>query len=144
MTAKEYLGTIRRNENLIHAWKKELKRIKAESVYLSAVRYDRDVVQTSGNHDGMKRSDIIADLERSIGRMVAQLTLERNRIIDEIGQLDNPLYVDILLLRYVQLISFDNIAALVNLSYSRTAHLHGEALEAFANKFLRPAKDSKK
>lgn len=136
MTAKEYLRTLRWTELSIETRKDELRRLDAEYTYLSGISYDRDRVQTSPSGDAFPQSDRRIDLALKIREDILAMQKLRTDIIGKITGLDNPLYSQVLLERYVNYLSFDDIAEKMHYSYVRITHIHGEALQEFANKYL--------
>ena len=132
MNVKMYLNQLRTLEAVIRARKKQLNRLRQERTYLSGVSYDSDRVQSSGNTDQMKGSDVLIDLEIEIADKVRAAVALREKIISEIEQLQNPQYVRLLLYRYIDGMRFEQIACEMGYSYVRVAHLHGEALQEFA------------
>ena len=132
MNAKQYLNQLRTLESVIRARKGQLERLRAEQTFISAVSYDADRVQTSGNADPMRGVDRLLSLEQEIAQKVEAAERIRSRIIDEIESLQNPLYVTILIKRYVEGLNFEKIADQMRYSYMYVIHLHGEALQNFA------------
>ena len=132
MNAKQYLNQLRTLESVIRARKGQLERLRKEQTFLPGISYDSDRVQTSANHDPMKPSDRLLDLEREIAAKIEFAERMRSRIIDEIESLQNPLYVSVLLNRYIHEKKFEVIACDMGYSYVYVTHLHGEALQAFA------------
>lgn len=132
MNAKQYLNQLRTIEAVIRARKGQLERLRAEQTFISAVSYDADRVQTSGNTDPMRGVDRLLSLEQEIAQKVEAAERIRSRIIDEVESLQNPLYVTILLHRYIDGMKFEEIACDMGYSYVYVTHLHGEALQAFA------------
>lgn len=132
MNAKQYLNQLRTLESVIRARKGQLERLRAEQTFISAVSYDADRVQTSGNTDPMRGVDRLLSLEQEIAQKVEAAERIRSRIIDEVESLQNPLYVSILLHRYIDGLKFEEIACDMGYSYVYVTHLHGEALQAFA------------
>lgn len=132
MNAKQYLNQLRTLESVIRARKGQLERLRKEQIFLPGISYDSDRVQTSTNPDPMKQSDRLLDLEREIAAKVEAAERIRSRIIDEIESLQNPLYVTILIKRYVEGLNFEKIADQMRYSYMYVIHLHGEALQDFA------------
>lgn len=134
MNAKQYLSQLRGLEAIIAARKTEAAKLRQERTYLQGVSYDKDRVQTSGNHNAQfeKLADIIADTERETVR----LAQKRHLIISQIEHLGNAQYVELLQLRYLEYQKFEAIACTMGLSYVRVTHLHGEALLAFQKKYL--------
>ena len=136
MTAKEYLRTLRWTELSIETRKDELRRLDAEYTYLSGISYDRDRVQTSPSGDAFPQSDRRIDLAIKIRDDILAMQRLRTDIIGKITGLDNPLYSQVLLERYVNYLSFDDIAEKMHYSYVRITHIHGEALQEFTRKYL--------
>ena len=136
MTAKEYLRTLRWTELSIETRKDELRRLDAEYTYLSGISYDRDRVQTSPSGDMFPQSDRRIDLTIKIREDILAMQRLRADIIGKITGLDNPLYSQVLLERYVNYLSFDDIAEKMHYSYVRITHIHGEALQEFTRKYL--------
>ena len=143
MNAKQYLNQLRTIEAVIRARKGQLERLRAEQTFISAVSYDADRVQTSGNTDPMRGVDHLLSLEQEIMQKVEAAERIRSRIIDEIESLQNPLYVSILLHRYIDGQKFEAIACDMGYSYVYVTHLHGEALQAFAQMKEREKTDEK-
>lgn len=136
MTAKEYLRTLRWTELSIETRKDELRRLDAEYTYLSGISYDRDRVQTSPSGDAFPQSDRRIDLALKIREDILAMQRLRTDIIGKITGLDNPLYSQVLLERYVNYLSFDDIADKMHYSYVYITHIHGEALQEFARRYL--------
>ena len=136
MTAKEYLRTLRWTELSIETRKDELRRLDAEYTYLSGISYDRDRVQTSPSGDAFPQSDRRIDLALKIREDILAMQKLRTDIIGKITGLDNPLYSQVLLERYVNYLSFDDIAEKMHYSYVYITHIHGEALQEFARRYL--------
>ena len=136
MTAKEYLRTLRWTELSIETRKDELRRLDAEYTYLSGISYDRDRVQTSPSGDAFPQSDRRIDLAIKIREDILAMQKLRTDIIGKITGLDNPLYSQVLLERYVNYLSFDDIADKMHYSYVYITHIHGEALQEFARRYL--------
>ena len=136
MTAKEYLRTLRWTELSIETRKDELRRLDAEYTYLSGISYDRDRVQTSPSGDAFPQSDRRIDLAIKIREDILAMQKLRTDIIGKITGLDNPLYSQVLLERYVNYLSFDYIADKIHYSYVRITHIQGEALQELTHKYL--------
>ena len=56
MTAKEYLSQIRKAEIMIRIRAQELQKLKADTAYISAIRYDKVRVQTSPDGSGISKA----------------------------------------------------------------------------------------
>lgn len=132
MKAKEYLSRIQCIDICIRQKEAELKRIEEERTYISAIRYDKDRVNSSPSAEGFTRlSDKIADMTIEISNDKAKLIEARHRIIKQIESLADARYIDLLYKKYVELKSFEQIAYEMGYDYYHCLHLHGEALQSF-------------
>lgn len=119
MTAKEYLSRLEVLEEKVGHKKKELEDIQ------SCCEYFR------GNQTDDKALRIVS-LERDIeSRIIAYMEL-KNKIIDEIHEMDYSLFIKILYRRYVR--NEKNLIRLacdMGYSYKYIINKHGEALAEF-------------
>ena len=77
----------------------------------------------------------IVNLEKQINSDLGAMLMLRNKIINEIQSMDNPVYIDILYKRYVQYKSLEEIAVEMSYVYVHTRRLHGLALQAFRARY---------
>ena len=136
MTAKDYLRKLKITDYAIVARMEELERLDREQTYLSGIDYTADRVQTSPKNEMFPKSDKRLDLALRIKKAIRDLQIIRERIISEITGLENANYSKLLYERYVNYKSFEEIACMMGYSYVRVIHMHGEALQAFSDKYL--------
>lgn len=138
MTAKEYLSQIRKAEIIIRIRAQELQKLKEDTAYISAIRYDKVRVQTSqdGGSGFSKAVEESVSLQLEIEKRIQRLTKKRHDIITQIEGLENPNYIELLKLKYIDDERFEAIACSMGYSYGRIVHMHGEALQAFGRKYL--------
>lgn len=137
MTAKEYLKEIRKIDISIDQKQIEYETLKGSRTYVGGMDYSAERVQTSPDGSGFTRiSDRLADMQKEINDEIDQWHDMRHERIRQIQQLSKVEYVDILFKRYVQYQSLETIASELGFSYNYTCNLHGEALQAFTEKFL--------
>lgn len=137
MTAKEYLKEIRKIDISIDQKQIEYETLKGSRTYVGGMDYSAERVQTSPDGSGFTRiSDHLADMQREINDEIDQWHDMRHERIGQMQQLSKVEYVDILFRRYVQYQSLETIASELGFSYNYTCNLHGEALQAFTEKFL--------
>ena len=134
-TPKEYLRQLRTAEIKIEQKEEELERLKASLESISTGT-DSERVQTTPRDRISEEVTHIVDLEEEINEDLGALLMLRNKIINEIHSMDNPVYIDILYKRYVQYKSLEEIAVEMSYSYTRLRHLHGRALQGFKKKYL--------
>lgn len=138
MTAKEYLRQIAALDAKINGRLKQLENLKhLAAITRSPSDISPDKVQTSVEGDRM--AAIIAewvDIEREIDDDVDKLVRTKHRIIGEIHQLVDARYIQILELRYVELMTFEQIADEMGIVLRHVYRLHGGALEAFRKEVI--------
>lgn len=137
MTPKQFLRQLRKIAANIEVLQEELTRLRSR-VESTTVQISADRVQTSPTGD--RFADAIADLadkELYYMDMVEEYERLRQRIVDLILGMDNPIHVQVLYGRYVKGRSLSAIANELAYSYDRIKHVHGEALQAFDEKYLR-------
>lgn len=137
MTAKEYLSQIRKAEIMIRIRAQELQRLKEDTAYISAIRYDKVRVQTSPDGSGISKAvEESVSLQLEIEKRIQRLTKKRHDIINEIEGMSNPNHIELLKLRYIDNERFEAIACTMGYSYDHVIRMHGEALAAFGHMYL--------
>lgn len=133
MNGKMYLNRVRTMCICINTRLRQLEELNAMKTAIGSPSRTGDPVQTSksGEAPYARTVERIAELEQEITQMIADYGNLKSRIISEIGELENPVYVDLLMRRYVQYERFEQIAYQMSYSYDRVRHLHGMALKAF-------------
>ena len=102
MTAKKYLQQIRLLDLKIDQKIQEKEDLLTRAEGRTAVSGDPNKVQTSRSADGpMRHVDEAVDLEHDIDRLIDTYTTMRDRIINQIHELDDARYVELLQLKYV-------------------------------------------
>lgn len=138
MKAKEYLSQIRKAEVMIRIRKKELQKLKEDTVYISAVRYDKVTVQAAPGESSPFGTAVekYVSLQLEIERRIWNLVQKRNTIINEIEGLKNPNHIELLKLRYIDNERLEAIAFKMGYSFDHIRRMHGEALAAFGHMYL--------
>lgn len=133
MSGKMYLNRVRTMCIVINSRLRQLEELNEMKTAIGSPSRTGDPVQTSksGEAPYARTVEKIAELEQEISRMVADYGRVKSRIISEIGELENPVYVDLLMRRYVQYERFEQIAYEMSYSYDHARRLHGMALKAF-------------
>ena len=128
-----YLNRVRTMCIVINSRLRQLEELNEMKTAIGSPSRTGDPVQTSksGEAPYARTVEKIAELEQEISRMVADYGRVKSRIISEIGELENPVYVDLLMRRYVQYERFEQIAYEMSYSYDHARRLHGMALKAF-------------
>lgn len=140
MTAKEYLGEIRRMDIKISQKQREYDMLLGKRAYINAVAYS----ERKGNADFTKTSNRILDMQQELNEDIDRFVNMRNYIIKQIQELKKTEYMEILFKRYVEYKRFELIACEMKYSYDRTVHMHMEALNRFEDMFLETRRTGRK
>ena len=147
MTAKEYLDQIRLLNVKIDQKIQEKEELMSLAESRGSQAGDPNKVQTSGSTAGpMRYVDKAVDMESRIDRMIDSYIDLKDTIINQINQLDDPRYIELLSLKYVgrrdeygriHYFRLEEIACTMTkrngepYSYDHINRLHGEALQKF-------------
>ena len=134
VTPKEYLRQLRVFSIKIQQKKEELESLKAAAENVTA-SIDNERVQTSPKDRMPEDISRIVDLENEIREDTHRLIFMKDKIINEIHKLNNPVYIEILYKRYVEYKSLEEISVELSYSYIHVKRLHGYALQAFRKQF---------
>ena len=143
MTVKEYLLQANRARKELANYEDRLNELRAAAGGLRAITYDKDKVQVSPSDVLLESIVRLVSLEEEYANELLRCHRVILRITDQVNKLPNPDHAEILRLRYLtpdkygRLPSMKRIARITNRSLDRTIHLHGEALRAFWQKYLR-------
>lgn len=97
-----------------------------------ALDYSRDRVQTSVSGDPISNTVIrYLSLEEEIDRQINQFVDLKNQIINQIQELKDINYVQVLFKRYVEYKGLEVIAIEMGYTYPYVRALHGHALQEF-------------
>ncbi|MGN1031662.1 MAG: hypothetical protein ACI4PQ_08680 [Butyricicoccaceae bacterium] len=138
MTAKQYLSQLRKLDIQINQKQQELYELRCAAERVTPASGDG-----FGGVGGSDRvGNIVArmgDLDDEINDDIDRLVDMRHLIINQIQQLEDARYIDILFKRYVEHKSLEQISVEMNYSYQPVRRMHGHALQAFAAKWLHNA-----
>lgn len=137
MKPKEYLSKVmqlkRRYQNALE----ELEYIRSMASGVTAIRYDKDQIQSSPNNDQMANYMIRLEKAEARALKLSEEYFDQAILIrDQINSITPGNYSDILYLRYVQGLRLWEIADELGYSHDRIRHMHGMALVEFGKRFL--------
>lgn len=148
MTAKEYLSQIRLLNLKIDQKMEEKADLMSRAMGNHSPTLTKDKVQSSISGDRMSNTiDRYVDLEKEIDDLIDRYVDKRDMIINQIHQLEDPRYVELLQLKYVgrrggdgrmHYMRLEEIACIMKkpsgmpYTYGHIKSLHGEALKQFA------------
>lgn len=138
MTPKEYLSQIYKFEMLIKQKQTEKAQLK-EFDGVAGIDYTKEKVQTSSKNEAPYISIVekLIKCEFDINKLIGEFLNLKMKIIGEIQSLANPQHIEILFKKYVEFKRLEVIAVEMNYSYDYIKHVHGYALQAFGEKFLK-------
>lgn len=126
-SAFRYLSRLWRIDREIRDKEEELRSIGL----VQGVRYDRDNVQTSPSDPMSRVADVIGEIEEEKERYIRL----KHQLINEIHSLEDHVYEQILVERFIQKRSVKQIRIRKDYSRSTAYRLFLEALDAFADKY---------
>ena len=124
MTAKEWLNRARKVDLEISAL---LKARDEEKSRVMSIVQSLEGLNVSGTKDPHK-FDRMAELELEIDRQVDRLIDIKAEVAKEISMLSNPMHRMVLTKRYIEHMTFEQIAVEISYSYKQTCRIHGRAL----------------
>ena len=132
---KEYLNSLYILDRKIEHLKRELQDVNAVKYSVPAIDTSKEAVQhsTSGTASYVavvERADLILD---RILKSLEEYIVLKHTIVDQIHNINNVFYIDLLYKRYVEYKPLKIIAEEMNYSYDYIRDRHGVALLAFAS-----------
>lgn len=135
MTVKEYLKQIEFRRHLIERGNERLKELREITVTLRGVSYDTDRVQSSTHGGAMSGVEKLADMESKLNRDILKYLELSSRIIDQINGLGDLQCSELLYLRYVSCLRWEEIACRMHIGIRGVYKAHGRALKLFGEKY---------
>lgn len=135
MTAKEYLQQLQKYKRTAQLYAERIEELYHEATGIKAIVYDKDRVQVSPE-DRMEKIFMRIDSEaEKYAKARARYDREVRKRVEMIASLENPVHVELLTLRYVDGLKWEEIACAMGYTFRHTTRLHGDALGAFGRMF---------
>ena len=126
---KTHLSKIEKYSILIKTKMNQLKELEEFGNNIGCTNLGSVISITNKITDNTSKNAIKKiDLIKSIQEDIVKYTLRKNDIINDIKKLDNTNYLNILMLKYVELLSFEEIAVRLNYSYDYVRKMHKKAI----------------
>ena len=125
MTAKQYLGRVRRVDREISALLRMVEKTR-ESVTSITQKYDSDGAQSTKDPH---KFDKLAELESLVDEKVDQLVDLKAEVLNTIMQLKDRRHREVLIDYYLNMMTWEQVAVDCNYSYQHTHRIHGRALQ---------------
>ena len=125
MTAKQYLNRVRRVDKEISALLRMVEKTR-ESVTSITAKYDGDGAQSTKDPH---KFDRLAELESLVDEKVDQLVEMKAEILRTIMELNDSRHRIVLMEYYLEMKTFEEIAAGNHYSWRQVHRIHGRALQ---------------
>lgn len=135
MDTKQYLNQVSRFDLMIKNKMTELSQYKELMYGISAINYE-ERVQTSPDFDKMTgKIDKVLKMESKIVDLIEKYVEKKDLIISQIDSMENETYYRVLVARYIENKTFEDIASEMKYSWRQIIRIHGRALQEFEKKF---------
>ena len=135
MTAEQYLQQIQILDVQIQQDIEQLDELKNRAKGVTAIRYDKDKVQTSPSDRLCSDVCSIVTLDERITSEIDKLCDAKQLIIRQIRGLKDAVYIQILYKVYVQYKTLKVAGMEIGISYTTVLQKHRDALTVFASKY---------
>jgi DNA-directed RNA polymerase specialized sigma subunit len=135
MTAKEYLSRLRTLEIRMTSSANEIENLTNIATSITSA-INSDGIHTTGTTSDKLGNCVarIVDIQREINADVDEYSRLRKETIDLIDELPTVKHRELLRMRYVGNMTFEQIAIAMDMSWRHTVRLHGYALREFGEK----------
>lgn len=130
MTAKDYLKDIRKLDLEIQTLQEQISLLRKNAEGLRAMELS-DMPKGGKGKDLSDYVAEIADLQMVCVQHVSELIMKKQEAIERIMGIDGSELRNVLLLRYIQCLEWDEIADRLQYNLRTIFRLHGEALKEF-------------
>lgn len=130
MTAKDYLKDIRKLDLEIQTLQEQISLLRKNAEGLRAMELS-DMPKGGKGKDLSDYVAEIADLQMVCVQHVSELIMKKQEAIERIMSIDGSELRNVLLLRYIQCLEWDEIADRLQYNLRTIFRLHGEALKEF-------------
>ena len=134
MTVKEYLKQIEYKRRIIRRDRERLRELSEIVTSVRGVSYDIDRVQSS-NHSEMEGIERLVDMEKKLQREILKYLELSTRIIEQINGLEDMTCSEVLYLRYVDCLRWEEISCRMGIGIRGIYKAHGRALKIFHEKY---------
>jgi hypothetical protein len=135
MTTKDYLNQISYYNKIIDNKLIEITQYKELSYSISAV-VNEERVMSSLDPDKTGCGYVrLEQMEENLDKLIDKYIDVKNKIIEQIEQINNEDYYTVLFLRYVRKFTFEKIANETDWCWRQVHRIHAKALQAFEDKY---------
>ena len=133
ITTKEYLKQAFKLDAQINCLIREAEAIEARATKVTTVLNPNKVEKSTGICTNSHEDSVVKmiDYHNLINKKIDELVDIKITVLATIEKIDNPDQCTVLMLRYVSLKYFEQIAVEMNYSYRTVLRIHGAALQSF-------------
>lgn len=131
MTTKEYLSQVFLLSTRLKTKRQQAAELRDSITGIRGIDYSGIKVQTTPSPKMQESVDRLVSLEEEITRKILEMELKKEKIVSQINRLKIPVHIRILKLRYIDFLSWDEIADQTKYSPRQVYRLHGKALREF-------------
>lgn len=139
MTTKEYLEQVGNKEIYVRNLQKKIERLRKVLDSAGAVQYDTTKVRATHTTD--KINDVYAKMDEQqqlVDNLMIDLDEFKKKVSDEINQLDDERYKNILHQKYIEMKTWKEIAIDMSYNVRYLFRIHGAALNEFYKMYNKP------
>ena len=129
---KEYLNKVRYIDNEIDAKEEVKERMRKRLTNIKATQYREIDVQGGERKSNEDRMIEYIECSEDINELIDKLINLKMTVVDQIEKVDDSLYRTVLIERYINNKSWEDVAKAINYGERRTLQYHNDALRAFA------------
>ena len=128
--SKDELRQIPYIDRRIRENKKAIKRLKEESIEVSSLEIQERVQKSTLNHS-MENVDRYIDLERELATEIDELNEIKTEAHTMLKSIQDPREKELMILRYINGYTWEDIAYIMNLSYRHTLRIHSTVMDKY-------------
>ena len=137
MSAKEYLRQIKRDREYIRQLKARKRNLHLDcGDAIRGMDYSADKIQNTPKNTLEERGWELLERMKKIDETITSLSISIDKKLEEMHELKNDIFSQILFMHYSEYKCFEQIAIDLGYDYHYICQLHGEALKEFSNHFL--------
>ncbi len=138
MTAKKYLQKLKILDAKINQKQMQVNELRMLATSTKGMRTDEEKAHACVSGDTLSNMVVkYISLENDINKDIEKFINKKNNIINQIQDLDDARYIQVLYKRYIEFKSLELIAVEMGYSYDSIRHIHGHALWVFEAKYLK-------
>lgn len=131
MTTKEYLSQIYLLSVRVRTKRQQAAELRNSIAGISGIDYSGIKVQTTPSPKMQESIDRLISLEEKIAKEILEMEQKKEKIVSQINRLRSPLHIQILKMRYLDFLGWEEIAEQTKYSTRQVYRLHENALSEF-------------